>query len=115
MHACPNCKTLASTGATDCVQCGHVFSPGIDSPRVIQWWAIEPICYFIAAMWLLLVVKSAATTGSFALPSKRQSWVIQQSSLEPWQWCALLAVVAVAGALAAGRAVFLVYKRLRAQ
>jgi hypothetical protein len=112
VHPCPKCNALASIGATDCVKCGHVFSPGIDSPRIVPGWAIEPICYTAAAAWLLLACRSAATTGFLYLPSKGQSWVIQQSSLEPWQWWALLATVAVAGVMAAGRAALVISKRV---
>jgi ribosomal protein L40E len=113
VHACPKCHTKVSTGATDCAKCGHVFTPGVDSPRVSPWWAIEPICYAVGSIWLLLASRSAATTGSLVLPSKRDSWVIEASSLEPWQWWALLATVAIAGILAAARAVAITFRRLR--
>lgn len=79
----------------------------------MPWWAIEPICYAVGSTWLLRTCKGAATTGILVLPSKRDSWVIKASSLEPWQWWALLAAVAIAGILAAARAVAITLGRLR--
>jgi flagellar biosynthesis protein FliQ len=49
---------MVSTGATDCAKCGHVFTPGVDSPSQRPSWAKRTLYLCIASSVLLLASRA---------------------------------------------------------